>query len=74
MRIYALARFRDLLLTFYYLAYPDVPLLPTDPYTRAQVRYAVDGITKSILPPFYRLLQAQETDKRDEARQGQLVF
>ncbi|KAF8607774.1 glutathione-S-transferase [Ceratobasidium sp. AG-I] len=50
-------------------AYPDVPLLPTDPYTRAQVRYAVDGVTKSILPPFYRLLQAQETEKQDEARQ-----
>ncbi|KAH7343974.1 glutathione-S-transferase [Rhizoctonia solani] len=46
-----------------------VPLLPSDPYARAQVRYAVDGVSKSILPSFYRLLQAQEADKRDEARQ-----
>ncbi|CAE6485409.1 unnamed protein product [Rhizoctonia solani] len=51
-------------------AYPQVPLLPSDPYARAQVRYAVDGVSKSVLPPFYRLLQAQEADKRDEARQG----
>ncbi|CAE6497379.1 unnamed protein product [Rhizoctonia solani] len=50
-------------------AYPQVPLLPSDPYARAQVRYAVDGVSKSILPPFYRLLQAQESEKRDEARQ-----
>ncbi|QRV72617.1 glutathione S-transferase [Ceratobasidium sp. AG-Ba] len=50
-------------------AYPQTPLLPSDPYARAQVRYTVDGVTKSILPPFYRLLQAQETDKQDEARQ-----
>ncbi|CAE6429535.1 unnamed protein product [Rhizoctonia solani] len=50
-------------------AYPQVPLLPSDPYARAQVRYAVDGVSKSILPPFYRLLQAQEAEKRDEARQ-----
>ncbi|KAG9088772.1 hypothetical protein FS749_001917, partial [Ceratobasidium sp. UAMH 11750] len=50
-------------------AYPQVPLLPSDPYARAQVRYAVDGATKSVLPPFYRLLQAQEAEKRDEARQ-----
>ncbi|ELU37774.1 hypothetical protein AG1IA_08195 [Rhizoctonia solani AG-1 IA] len=52
------------------IAYPQVPLLPTDPYSRAQVRYTVDSVTKSVLPPFYRLLQAQEEDKRDEARQG----
>ncbi|CEL59374.1 hypothetical protein RSOLAG1IB_03307 [Rhizoctonia solani AG-1 IB] len=50
-------------------AYPQVPLLPKDPYDRARVRYTVDSVTKSILPPFYRLLQAQEEDKRDEARQ-----
>ncbi|CAE6419096.1 unnamed protein product [Rhizoctonia solani] len=50
-------------------AYPQVPLLPSDPYARAKVRYAVDGVSKSILPPFYRLLQAQDADKRDEARQ-----
>ncbi|KAB5594600.1 Glutathione S-transferase [Ceratobasidium theobromae] len=50
-------------------AYPQIPLLPSDPYARSQVRYAVDGVSKSILPPFYRLLQAQETDKQDEARQ-----
>lgn len=50
-------------------AYPQVPLLPSDPYARAQVRYAVDGVTKSVIPLFYRLLQAQEPDKRDEARQ-----
>ncbi|KAG9124318.1 hypothetical protein FRC07_012041 [Ceratobasidium sp. 392] len=50
-------------------AYPQVPLLPSDPYARAQVRYAVDVVTKSVLPPFYRLLQAQEVEKQDEARQ-----
>lgn len=49
--------------------YPQVPLLPSDPYARAQVRYTVDGVTKSVLPPFYRLLQAQEADKQDEARE-----
>jgi hypothetical protein len=55
------------------LAYPEIPLLPSDPYSRAQVRYAVDDVSKSILPPFYRLLQAQETEKRDEARQGRFL-
>ncbi|KAG8747453.1 hypothetical protein FRC10_001124 [Ceratobasidium sp. 414] len=59
---------------FRLLAYPQVPLQPSDPYARAQVRYAVDGVTKSILPPFYRLLQAQEVEKRDEARKGLQAF
>ena len=50
-------------------AYPEYAphLLPKDAYTRAYVRLWVDFISKSIVPTFFRLLQAQEREKQEAA-------
>jgi len=49
-------------------AYPDTkPLMPKDPLQRAKVRLAIDNISKSIIPAFFRLLQSQEQEKQDAA-------
>jgi len=49
-------------------AYPDTPsLYPKDPYDRAQVRLAIDLVSKSFLPAFFRLLQSQEAEKQAAA-------
>ena len=50
-------------------AYPkNTPhLLPTDPYTRAYIRLWIDFVSKSIVPAFFRLLQAQDQEKREAA-------
>ncbi|KAI0079304.1 glutathione S-transferase C-terminal-like protein [Panus rudis PR-1116 ss-1] len=52
-------------------AYPDhIPhLLPKDPYTRAYVRIWVDHINKQIVPGFMRLIQAQDVEKQNAARE-----
>ncbi|KAJ7872081.1 thioredoxin-like protein [Mycena leptocephala] len=42
-------------------------LLPTDPYARALVRLQCDHISRSIVPAFYRFLQAQEDAAQIEA-------
>ena len=50
--------------------FPDQsPLLPKDPYQRSIARTWIDFINKSIVPAFFRLLQAQpeETEKRAKA-------
>ncbi|KAH8113513.1 glutathione-S-transferase [Phellopilus nigrolimitatus] len=52
-------------------AYPQhAPhLLPADPYERANVRLWLDHISKVFMPAFFRLLQSQEKDKQDAARE-----
>ncbi|KAI0790586.1 glutathione-S-transferase [Abortiporus biennis] len=52
-------------------AYPTYGphLLTTDPYTKAYVRIWVDYITKNVVPNFMRLVQAQEREKQEQARQ-----
>ncbi|TFK43958.1 thioredoxin-like protein [Crucibulum laeve] len=44
-------------------------LLPpiTDPYARALIRLQADHVNRSLVPAFYRYLQAQEDDKQIEA-------
>lgn len=47
----------------------DVPsgkhlLLPKDAFLRAQHRLAADRVNRSLIPSFYRYLQAQEEDKQ----------
>jgi glutathione S-transferase len=46
------------------------PLLPKDPYLRAQARLAIEFINKSVVPAYFRLLQAQPDNpmKQTEAR------
>ncbi|KAJ7246553.1 glutathione S-transferase [Mycena haematopus] len=41
-------------------------LLPTDPYARALVRLQCDHISRSLVPAFYRFLQAQEENAQIE--------
>lgn len=41
-------------------------LLPSDAYQRAQQRLASDRVNRSLIPSFYRYLQAQEPDKQVE--------
>jgi len=50
-------------------AYPEMtPLLPKDPYERAQVALAIDHVSKSVVPAFYRLMQRQDPQEQAEAR------
>ncbi|KAG6920031.1 hypothetical protein DXG01_010099 [Tephrocybe rancida] len=50
--------------------YPsEKPLLPTDPVSRAIARIWIDYVTKSIVPAFQRLLQAQDPAKQAELRE-----
>ena len=44
-------------------------LLPSDPADRAYARIWIDFIAKSIVPTFFRLLQAQKAEKQQEALQ-----
>ncbi|PSR72646.1 hypothetical protein PHLCEN_2v11481 [Hermanssonia centrifuga] len=50
-------------------AYPSKSphIYPSDPFTKAYVRIWVDHISKSIVSAFFRLIQAQEPDKQQEA-------
>ncbi len=41
-------------------------LLPSDPQTRANCRLWSDHINRNLIPCFYKLLQAQDTDKQIE--------
>ena len=52
-------------------AYPSQKpsLLPSDPYERAFARIWIDYTSKSIIPATFRLIQAQEKDKQDSARE-----
>ncbi|KAF8589078.1 glutathione-S-transferase [Ramaria rubella] len=52
-------------------AFPDTkPLLPRDPYSRAQVRLAIDHVTKYFLPNFFKLLQSQDKAGQEVALQA----
>ncbi|EKM53396.1 uncharacterized protein PHACADRAFT_259750 [Phanerochaete carnosa HHB-10118-sp] len=50
-------------------AYPTYKpnLLPSDPFERNYARIWLDYISKSIVPAFFRLIQAQTSEKRQEA-------
>ncbi|XP_006461295.1 hypothetical protein AGABI2DRAFT_204991 [Agaricus bisporus var. bisporus H97] len=58
------------LLEFLEEAYPTVKpsLLPAEPYDRAVARIWVDHITKNYLPAFHRLVQSQEPEVQEQAR------
>jgi glutathione S-transferase len=43
-----------------------VPLLPASPQSRAHSRLWSDHVNRHVIPTFYRLLQAQETEKQIE--------
>ncbi|KAJ7072668.1 glutathione-S-transferase [Mycena amicta] len=51
-------------------AYPEhkPSMLPGDAYTKAYARIWIDFVSKSFVPNFMRLVQAQTDDKRDVAR------
>jgi len=50
-------------------AYPSTkPLLPPSSIARAEVRLAIDHVTKNIVPGFFKLLQAQDADSQGAAR------
>lgn len=59
------------LLEFLEEAYPQYKpsLLPADPYDRAFARIWTDHITKNLVPAQFRLLQFQEAEKQDKARE-----
>jgi glutathione S-transferase len=56
---------------FFEDAFPDYKpnLLPSDPVQRALARLALDHLTKTFIPAFYRLIQAQEAEKQHAALQ-----
>ena len=60
-----------ILCEFFEDAFPDYKpnLLPSDPVQRAVARLWLDHLTKTFFPAFYRLLQAQETEKQHAALQ-----
>lgn len=43
------------------------PLLPKDSFERARIRLWIDHLTKKCIPAFYRTMQAQEENSRNEA-------
>lgn len=50
-------------------AFPDATphLYPSDPFERAYARIWIDFVAKSIVPPFFRLLQGQTEEKQKAA-------
>jgi glutathione S-transferase len=48
--------------------FPDPPLMPRDPARRAQARIWIDHCNTRFVPTFYKLLLAQDADRRDELR------
>ena len=50
-------------------AWPQSPkLMPSDAYDRAQARIWIDFISKKIVYPFYQILQQQDKDQQEQAK------
>ena len=49
-------------------AFPEPPLMPSEPGPRAEARIWIDWISNTLVPAFYKLLMAQEDDDRKEHR------
>jgi glutathione S-transferase len=47
----------------------NLELFPKDPYARAKGKLVIDVIDKKIIPAYFRLMQAQEPEKQDLARE-----
>ena len=60
-----------ILCEFFEDAFPDYKpnLLPSDPVERAVARLWLDHLTKTFIPAYHRLLQAQEAEKQHSALQ-----
>lgn len=57
------------------IAYPGKkPLMPEDPVDRAHVRYAIDHVSKNIIPNWFKLLQAQDGGEQDKARSCKCIY
>jgi glutathione S-transferase len=60
--------------------YPQVPLLPKDPYSKAKQKISIDYVTSRIIPAFHRFLQHTPEkpfsleDARNEFLQTLLTF
>ena len=48
----------------------DKNLLPQDPYERARVRILSDFVSKTLIPPFYKMLQKRDESDRAEAKES----
>lgn len=51
---------------------PEPPLLPTDPQQRATARLWIDFAGSKLIPPFYKLLKAQDAETQAAASEALL--
>ncbi|MCP4751872.1 MAG: glutathione S-transferase family protein [Proteobacteria bacterium] len=51
-------------------SYPEVRLMPHDPYLRAQVRIWTDYVASRFVSPLYRLLKSEDPEKIEAGRLG----
>lgn len=50
-------------------AFDQHPLYPNDPGLRAKARIWIDWVSNSLVPPFYKLLMAQDKEAQDEHKE-----
>ncbi len=50
-------------------AFPEPALLPRQPGDRARSRLWIEWLSSNLVPPFYTLLKAQESDDQQEPRE-----
>jgi glutathione S-transferase len=53
-------------------AFPEKQLLPSDPGLKATARIWIEWVSSGLIPPFYKLLMAQEDDARAEHKETML--
>lgn len=51
-------------------SFPEHPLLPGDPASRAKARLWIDWSSNHLVPLFYKLLTAQDADERQTHKEG----